>query len=207
MERHDSLSMLMKEYAEQGFSEWKNVDLELRNKVRRCLENKIVESEGDFRYEISKPHHGKFFPMPKKGYERDVKRCFFRAAENQTFELFIFIDDTNSLAFRFEASEEPGSNHNYAHVQFCRKIKEKQICPAEIPSWIPESYPAFPLPSATDSTKLFLSMTTAVHGRSNGIEIIIRQIFQSLGRSTLTEKYINLLKEMFDHKIIISEDG
>ncbi len=199
MEKHDLLSSLMREYAQQGFNEWKNVNSKFRDKVRKCLENKIVDSDGDFGYEIYKPFHGKFFPMPKKGYEKDVKRCFFRARENQSFELFIFINDTSSLAFRFEASGGPKSNHNYAHVQFCRKIKEKEICPAEIPSWIPESYPAFPLPSATDSLKLFLSMTTAVHGRSDGIEKIIDEIFQSSSRLTQTGKYIDILKEMFDH--------
>ena len=197
MASRDSLSVLMKEYALQGLRDWQGADPKLRNRAKTCLGNKIVGEEDEFNYEIFKTSHDKFFPMPKGMNEKELKYCFFRTNGKKSFELFILVKESTSLAFRFEPADAPEWRHNYAHVQFCRKMEGKQICPAEIPSWIPDSYPAFPLPSS-DPLKLFLSMLTSVHGRSDGIEKIFREIFQKASQTGKIKTYLDILNGMLN---------
>ena len=197
MARHVLLSELMREYALHGIRQWRDVDLDLRRRANRCLGNKVIDSERELRYQIDRPSHDKFFPMPRGSYQRDLKYCFFRTEYRKSFLQCVLVNDTNSLILRFEPADEPGLNHDYAHVQFCREDKGGGIIPLEIPDWIPDSYPAFPLPSS-EPLKLFLAMVTAVHGRSNGIQDILREVFQEAGQTKRYDEYITLLKEMLD---------
>ena len=194
---HVLLSELMKEYALHGMRQWRDVDLDLRSLANRCLGNRVIDSEHELRYQIGRPSHDKFFPMPRGSYQSDLKYCFFRTENRKSFLLCALVNDNNSLILRFEPADEPGFNHNYAHVQFCREDKGVGITPLGTPDWIPDSYPAFPLPSS-EPLKLFLSMVTAVHGRSNGIQNIFLEIFQEAGRIGKYREYINLLNEMLD---------
>ena len=98
------------------------------------------------------------------------------------FDLFLFVKEQNCLAFRFEPPDKPNWSHNYPHVQLSRDLLHRTVKPKGIPSWLPDSYPAFPLPSS-DPLKMFLSLVTAVHGRHKGFESILVEMFQTAGRS------------------------
>ena len=203
MAPRDSLSELIKEYALYGFKQWKNADLDLHSRARICLQNMVVSSQSEFDYEIYKPSHEKLFPMPTGSYQKDLNYCFFRTENWESFQLCILLSEASSLAFRFEPADQPNSSHNYAHVQFCRKLKSRklkntEIRPREIPTWLPESYPAFPLPSS-NSLELFLAMVTAVHGRAKGkgIEEIFRSIFQDASQTGRCRKILKHLDQMF----------
>ena len=197
MALRNDLSNVMKEYALQGFRDWWELGDEIRERARRCLENRIVESEGEFRYEIHKMSHDKFFPMPRGSQERQLNCCLFRIRNRSSFELFVLMNDSNSMAFRFEPADEPEWNHNYAHVQFCRELGAGAFFPGEIPSWLPENYPAFPLPSS-DPLKLFLAMVTSIHGRSRGAQKLFIDIFQKANSPLMSRKVITWFAEIFD---------
>ena len=193
---------LVKEYALQGYQDWKSADSTIIQRARSCLMNRVVETEYEVRSEVEKPSFGKFLPMPTFVYRKCIERCFFRMEtigdkeiNCRTFELFVLLDMENSLAFRFEPADDPTYNHNYAHVQFCRKVYRKGICPHGIPDWLPVNYPAFPLPSS-DPLKLFLSMALSVHGRSAGLEKLLVKIFQKASSPNKARQYINVIEQM-----------
>ena len=142
--------------------------------------------------------------MPKVGYRSEIDHCFFLprsiqsgATGGQSFILFILLADDQSLAFRFDPAEAGGKRHDYAHMQFCRTLNDVDLPFIEIPDWVPQRDPAFPLPSS-DPVKLFLVMATAVHGRSGGVVQVIIDIFQQAGKTEMTKTYIDLLTQTLD---------
>ena len=201
MAPRDSLLELIKEYALCGFKQWETADSDLRRRASTCLQNMVVDSENDFHREMNKlsheKSHEKFFPMPTGSYQKDLNYCFFRTENRESFQLYVLLNDASSLAFRFEPADQLNWSHNYAHVQFCRKFKNTEIRPHGIPAWLPESYPAFPLPSS-NSLELFLAMVTAVHGRAKGkgIEEILRSIFQKASQTGRCREILNHLNQM-----------
>ena len=206
MAQGDSLIDLMTQYSLQGLIEWRETDESTRARARTSLQNHIEEDEWRVRDQIKKLYGQsimKFMPMPKHGY-RGVGPFFFIPRNlgggdecKLSFDLFFLVNEKKSLAFRFEPADQEGYAHNYAHVQFCRKLMGKEIAPSDIPSWLPDSYPAFPLPSS-DPLKLFLAMLTTVHGRSRGVEEVIREIFQKASQPNKATKYTDVLKKILD---------
>lgn len=198
---------LMKAYALRGYQDWNdNTPDPIRRRAMNCLNFKIVENEWQTREQVRTLHgteNRKFMPAPKHRHA-GIEQCFFmpRSIGNDhdlklAFDLFLLVNQAKNLAFRLEPADQPGHSHNYAHVQFCRKMMGGDLYLCGIPSWIPDSYPAFPLPSS-NPLKLFLAMLTAVHGRSGGIERMLQDIFQRLGQPKNAVKYIKLLDEMLD---------
>ena len=195
---------LMKQYALLGLHDWReNTEEGIRQRARECLGNRILSTDWELHTEVGRPRLAKFFPMPKFGYGRDIEHCFFLpklyendGIESWTFVLFVLVQEQNCLAFRFEPAGRDGGRHDYAHMQFCRSIIGEELLLSGIPDWIPERDPAFPLPSS-DPTKLFLSMATAVHGRSGGVDKVIVDMFQKASHVNLTTMYMRLLEEMF----------
>jgi hypothetical protein len=60
----------------------------------------------------------------------------------------------------------------------------------DLPTWVPTSYPAFPLRSS-DPIEMFLSMTTSVHGYEGGIIEILQEALAR--RPGLLRKYLERL--------------
>lgn len=193
---------LVKEYALQGYQDWKSADSRTKQRARSCLMNRVAETEYEVRSEVKRPSFDKFLPMPTCLYKKCIKRCFFRMEaigeeklNCRTFELFMLLDMENSLAFRFEPADDQAYNHNYAHVQFCRRVIRKGISPLGIPGWLPVNYPALPLPSS-DPLTLFLSMALSVHGRSIGLEQLLVKIFQKANSPNKAREYIDVIEQM-----------
>ena len=99
------------------------------------------------------------------------------------FELFVVVDEQNCLGFRFEPAHSEGT-HRYNHVQINRQMT---LSVNGIPSWLPESYPAFPVGSAKP-WDLFLYMATSVHGYDGGMKRVIEEMFEDDAR--LRSKYL-----------------
>ena len=195
---------LMRQYAVQGLHDWReNTEERVRTRAVTSLGNKIASTDKELYFEIGRPRPTKFFPMPKFGYGKEIDYCFFlprvyesNGLERWTFVLFVLTNGRENLAFRFEPASGDKGKHDYAHIQFCRTVIGADFVPAGIPAWIPERDLAFPLPSS-DPVKLFLSMATAVHGRSGGVDKVIINMFQRANQVNATRKYIGLLTEMF----------
>ena len=202
---------LMLQYALRGLDDWENYTTEeVRDRARKCLSYRIPSTEWELRNELKKPTPQKFFPMPKfekrqeSRKKSEIEHCFFLPKPHNsgvnvgwTFILFILLEKDNSLAFRFEPAQSAGCRHDYAHMQFCQKIGNNGFTPIGIPDWIPQRDPAFPLPSS-NPVKLFLQMATAVHGRSGGIDMVIRDIFQGASKVNDYKKYMTLLEKTLD---------
>lgn len=201
----NELLVLMEDYAVLGYVEWNETTSgRTRDREKIRLRHNIVESDWQTRSQVRNVHSRRpasFMPIPK--YRHDgINRCFFlprRVGEDGdltlAFDLVLFVTDDVELAFRFEPADSPGYSHDYPHVQFCRQVAERQLDLAGVPTWIPDSYPAFPLPSS-DPLRLFLAMLVAVHGRSGGVDHVIRETFQRVGRPADADQYVRLIAEM-----------
>ena len=200
MAQDELLTELMREYALCGVRDWPNVGDELRRRARKCLENRIIDTVQECRHQVSRPAQDRFFPMPRKPEARRLELCFFRMRKDASFELFVVVDLENCLGFRFEPADGEFSRHNYPHVQFCRRLLTRDLRPAGVPDWLPDSYPAFPLPYS-DPTRLFLAMLTSIHGRAGGLDELLKEIFQQASKITQWRKYTAILDHMLNGKL------
>jgi hypothetical protein len=197
---------LMRLYARRGIADWKTAPTELRGRAARCLGTAIAENEAEANvsiytlYDEKNASRLRFIPMPKHP-TGGIERCFFipvrelqsGGKETVAFELFLLVARTDCLAFRFEPAHAARSVHNYAHVQFSRKMLRKTIDVKGVPEWLPDSYPAFPTLTA-EPVGAFLCMVTAVHGYKNGCTAVLQDIFA--GRLGELALYLNELKRI-----------
>ena len=207
----DLLPLLMRSYAQSGFSDWRSGTKEReQSEAIRDLGGHIVESDEEVNFAISRRPQQKFFgarqkkfiPMLKIGYKRDIEHSFFlpRFYGNSgdspwAFILFLILSKEYNLAFRFESPNRDDSRHDYAHMQFCRSPLIENIYLRGIPCWIPDREPAFLLPSSGPLAG-FLAMLIAVHGGSSAVECVIRTALQQANRAAEIEKYICELKKI-----------
>ena len=184
--------------------DWKkDAKNDLRHKANVCLAYRLAQNDKDVRQAIyGGTEHRKFMPMPRHGY-KGFEWCFFLPMEAKgklrSLALFILVNRArrNCMAFRFEKSSR--GRHAYAHVQLTSKLKHSGLPKKRVTSqssclleWLPDSYPAFPIP-AENWTEMFLAMATAVHGWHGGIDVLIQEIFQQGGEARHAREYMNLL--------------
>ena len=201
------LNVLMLEYSKRGIQDWRNVNSLLRKKSLECLSNAIAENEIEAKEVIGvKQTKSLFVPMPMKTkYNKGFEWCFFLPKRNNgilnSLILFLLVNRArrNCLAFRFETSLRKNTPHGYPHMQLTRKIAESSSGNSiqGIPEWIPDSYPAFPIP-AHDPLEMFLCMVTAVHGFHGGIDHLLVDIFQKASRPYYALQYKNRLTKMLN---------
>jgi hypothetical protein len=204
-----NLSDLMLLYARRGVADWidwKKTQSELRKRAGECLGTKIAENDAEAAVTLNTVYNGRnkdrlrFIPMPKhrKG---GIERCFFlpirevrNGKEKWAFDLFLLVGAKNCLAFRFEQAHPAPSTHDFGHIQMSRKMLRKEIIPKTLP-WIPDSYPAFPIPTS-DPLRMFLCVATAVHGYGGGVMTVLQEIFQSASRLGELGLYVDELKQV-----------
>ena len=211
---NSELEELMRLYAVRGVIDWNDTDGEVCRKIRNCLSiSGIVEKEQLIRRTMEKSKRSgdnasqHFFPMPdtfrksKNGSSSRPRVSLFAPRypdgmhSHMAFDLVSFVsfmDHQHCLAFRFEPADEPHSSHGYPHVQLSRRLSRRTVPVDCIPSWLPDSYPAFPV-SARDSTEMFLSMAVAVHGFGGGVKRLIEEMFRE--RPLLVRKYVEKLED------------
>ena len=193
------LEDLIKLYAVRGIKDWKETDGMVCREVRNCLSTlTIVENEDLVREAIKISKRGnaegspRFFPVPDtcrrwKGKRSDRPRVSLfaprysdGAQSHMAFDLISFVSPEEHrycVGFRFEPADEPRYSHGYPHVQFSRSMLHRAVPIGCVPSWLPDSYPAFPL-RTRDSTEMFLAMTVAVHGFEGGVKQLIQKSFK-----------------------------
>ena len=201
------LNNLMKLYSMRGIEDWKQkTKTRLQKEVGRHIPSSAVAvDEEDVRKMIcrvfcNQDFKKQFIPMPKCS-DPSVDWCFFLPVKinqknNGYLRLFLLIKykEHNWLGFRFEGGRQ-SSRHGYSHLQFTRNIPEFESTFA--PNWLSDRYPAFPVP-ARDSSEMFLSMVTAVHGLRGGIDKLLEDIFQKVSRPNEAREYIRKLNEMLN---------
>ena len=203
------LDVLMSEYSRRGIQDWKDVNSLLRRKSLECLSNAIAENEIEAKEVIAiKQTKSLFVPMPMKTKNRKgFEWCFFLPKRNNgilnSLILFLLVNRArkNCLAFRFETSLRQGTPHGYPHMQLTRKTAESSSSSGNsiqgVPEWLPDSYPAFPIP-AHNPLEMFLCMVTAVHGFRGGIDNLLIDIFQQAARPNDARKCIGKLTKMLN---------
>jgi hypothetical protein len=202
-DRVQALNRVLVLYARRGIDDWKNAPTEIKRRAMECLGTTIAERDSDANEVI---HEGAsknlFIPMPRQ--TRGLLWCFFLPVRERhngelhvSFELVLIVTLKKSLGFRFEPADKQGT-HQYGHVQFNRRMLRGQKEISGIPSWIPDSYPAFV--SSSDPLRMFLSMVTAIHGYSagvaNGIGEILKHIFSRESDARAVAAYLQELREL-----------
>lgn len=203
----EKLDTLMRLYARRGIEDWKKASSILRRKASQCLGANIADNEAEAAvtinatYNLDCPKGIRFIPMPKMT-RRGIERCFFLPIRRRTsggmnfsFDLFILVSNKNCLAFRFEPAHAQKSRHNYPHVQPSRRLLLKSIQPNGVPEWLPDSYPAFPIP-AKDPLGIFLSMTVSVHGFRGGMDNLLPDVLRQANRSNEIRSYMQKLQDI-----------
>lgn len=204
------LDTLMLLYARRGIEDWKKSSPVMRQRASQCLGANIADNEAEAAVTINtvyspvgdpSTNHIRFIPMPKQN-RRGIERCFFLPIRrwtsgvcNMSFDLFMLISQRNCLAFRFESAHGHRSRHDYSHVQPSRRLLLRTIIPNGIPQWLPESYPAFPIP-ARDPLGMFLSMTVSVHGYRGGMDDLLRDVLEKANRSNKVRTYMRELRDI-----------
>lgn len=185
------------------------------HEVTNCLAaSTIVENENLVPGAIKKAKREsagvspRFFPVPDtcrrwKGRRSDRPRISFFAPRYPdgiqsriAFDLISFVSPDEHrycLVFRFEPADELQSSHGYPHIQLSRSLSRRAVPVGCVPSWLPDSYPAFPLP-ARDSTERFLSMAVAIHGFEGGMKQLIEEMFRD--RPCDRRKYLERVKAL-----------
>jgi hypothetical protein len=116
--------------------------------------------------------HFNFIPMPKPTDDFTVSffvpRFQFTDGDNFrcAFCLVAWIDhgDGQTISFRLEPADADNMPHSYNHIQLSRKVRSPDMA-TTVPSWLPSSYPAFPVGLSTP-LQFFAAIAVAVHGYS-----------------------------------------
>lgn len=200
------LADLMWLYARRGVAEWGSAPAELRRRAVACLGADIADHEAEAAITLSTVYNGenakqlRFIPMLRHPKKPGIEQAFFLpvcemvgGSRRVAFELFLLVQAKNCLAYRFEPAHRSPSAHDYGHVQMSRQLLRKTIVSSTLP-WIPDRYPAHPL-GTSDPLRMFLSMTTAVHGYSGGVLKVFQEIFTAASRARDVGPYVDELKK------------
>ena len=204
----DDLKKLMLAYSRRGLGDWRReADADLKKTAMQCLRNRIAEQSRDVEQTVSGRHvEPQFIPMPRQG-SSSFEWSFFlpRKVGGRLDALLMFMlvdrESKKSIAFRFECSAE--GRHEYSHVQLTSKLSKSGLSAMHeldaqggcLPRWLPDSYPAFPIP-AQDWTEMFLAMVTAVHGYRGGVDELMRDIFKDASGTRDARHYNGILGKM-----------
>lgn len=198
-----NLEELLTLYAVRGIADWVKAQRSIQDRARRLLRNQIAENRWAVSNVIKASLRGSgtgpstFIPMPKFRH-KGIDQCFFLPirepqAGKTAFDLLLFVDESNTLGFRFEPADSPESTHGYGHVQLNRSMCGGGIAIEGIPKWLPETYPAFAI-GTSDPVLMFLSMATSVHGYENGMQEILVNMWKS--RPHRGQTYIDALRSI-----------
>ena len=197
------LSNVMRPYAERGIREWSSECSELKERAMACVRWHIADSK-PVMDECLNGRQPVFIPMPQGvGVESgDFDRAFFLPeVESGRLKLLMVLlqlartskpePQDRAIGFRFEPAEghrqqelsppeESHTRHAYPHVQLTRRFRPSagtKRSLAGAPCWLPERYPAVPLPSDTP-LDLFLVMVVAAHGYPARTQDLLAEILQ-----------------------------
>ncbi len=202
----------MRLYALRGVREWTQpANSDSRRAAKRLIGGgRIVDNEAGVT-QVFKGNDPRFLPMVdlprlrRSGYEWWFFLPLLQGGDLVSLVLLLLAQQGDEgagerapLAFRFEREWESESRHQYWHMQLARRIKVpggKDIDVRRLPGWLPDSYPALPVPGKS-WLDMFLAMLTAVHGYPNGVEAVVRSLWQKASRPEEARACLNRLRAM-----------
>lgn len=183
---NDGLLELLQLYVRRGVIEWcEDHTAGERRDTARTVGLPIVESEHEALTALYQNNSDKgidFIPMPRLDAPK-IEWAFFAprwetrtSVDGWVFDLFLLLDQDRHLGFRLEPADGyVGGRHEFSHVQLSWRFGHKLVEPAQPLKWLPDSYPAFPLPG-TESVDRFLMLLVALHGFPGGVGELLREI-------------------------------
>jgi hypothetical protein len=207
---------ILKDYSLSGLNFFRGLGARDQDRVRRTIGPTLIEDERQqIEYKFSQAKSRKspsfnFIPMPKPTGDfavsffvprfRFVEGGHFRCA----FCLIAWVDhgDGQTISFRLEPADEDDTTHSYNHIQLSRSVRSPDMA-TTMPTWIPQSYPAFPLGLSTP-LQFFAATTVAVHGysRKDKALYIGKAIMTGSGESNAASRTLKVLTEI--HRIFDS---
>ena len=203
---------LMRGYAITGVRDWREAPASTKQNAVECLAPMYLADREQHIDDVLRQKKSslspKFIPMPRPSFGKSAKKkrfqwTFFspvglddRSKDIISFELLILYKQKQCLAFRLEPGHPESKAHNYTHLQFNQELYKKRIQVEGIPSFISDSFPAFPLPGS-DTISLFFAMIVAVHGYEGARKIMLR-IFHQENDINKYGKYSRALDALLD---------
>lgn len=193
------LKELVLPYARWGADRWREQPKEIREQAEETLDVEIASPELVTKTVMSPIGSTqpilRLIPMPCDA--RDVTCSFFAPVLSHnsctSFHLVV-LAEKGQLAFRIEPGDVgSGWAHRYDHVQLCKSIGHRSYTLPNAPEWLPESYPAFPVPGESIVSR-FLAMIVAMHGFADSLKAVFEMIFPS--RPTLRRKYSEITEDL-----------
>lgn len=188
---------LMRRYALAGVKDWQQSRSEREQRiVERELGAKILVSEHDVGWAVGRERkRQEACLVPARGLTtNDVNWAFFvprREVKNAEwmFDLIFWLPEGKHICFRLEpADREDGARHGYSHVQLSWRFNGKQSTPRSPLKWLPDSYPAFPIPGKC-SLDRFLMLVVALHGFPACTRTVLDDIWT--GRASKGREYFD----------------
>ena len=173
-------------YALLGVGWWNRKDRTTREAAKAVLEIDIADDEytardvvmSPFRAETGKPLVLIPMPLPeKRGLAFFAPVGVRQGHGTVAFDLALVVDKgRHALGFRFEPADAgEDQSHGYEHVQLSVAMGHRTARLSKTPSWLPDSYPAFPIPTKNMRDR-FLAMALAMHGFPQGVVDVVDQI-------------------------------
>lgn len=196
------LKELVLPYALWGARWWrKEAPKEIRKQAEETLDIEIASPELVNKTVMSPIGSAqpilRLIPMPCDA--RGVTCSFFAPVlshNSRTSFHLVVMAEKGQLAFRIEPGDVgPEWTHRYDHVQLCKSIGHHSYTLPNVPDWLPESYPAFPVPGKSIVSR-FLAMIVAMHGFADSLKEVFEKIFPA--RPMLGEKYTGIIKELLE---------
>lgn len=178
---------LLRDYAIFGAKAFNKVPEDYRRRIEKSIEGKIERNERQIERLFHELKSGNiqlyfpFLPVPESG-AKGFQRAFFvprfstppQGGFHCAFCVVLWIDHTSeenrwghTMAFRLEPADSGDSAHAYPHIQISKRVRsvgnQAGVVRTSLPEWIPDSYPAFPLP-AESPMGFFASALASIHG-------------------------------------------
>ena len=181
--RWDELAL---EYARLGVKSWNRRDRATRKAAKVALAIDIAEDEYTASEVVKKPFRAGtdkalvLIPMPMpEGREL----AFFAPVDARrsdgavAYDLALVVDECrHAVGFRLEPADiGADQSHGYDHVQLNVAMGHRTAPLARTATWLPDSYPAFPLRSSGMRDR-FLAMTLAMHGFPQHVVDVVNQV-------------------------------
>lgn len=199
-----TLRDLVVPYANLGVQKWRDVGSKFRLKATQALGIQIAEHEHiasravvrPFSPNSDDPTHLVLIPMPccPPGMDSAFFTPVTNSSAEPSFDL-VTLTKGGQIAFRFEPGDAAGHAHGYDHVQLSRSIGRRAARLPSAPDWLPDSYPAFPIPGQSAVSR-FLSMVVAMHGYPDGVRDVLTEMFSN--RDAVWGEYLRLIDRMLE---------
>ena len=182
----EELVELMRLYVRKGVRDWRtHYPTHARRDTECTLKLRIAQNDHDAVAVLDgnrKRTGAEFIPMPRLDAPK-IEWAFFAPrrktadpAAGWVFDLLLLLEQGRHIGFRLESADGyEDARHGFSHVQLSWRFRHRQVEPEAALKWLPDSYPAFPLPG-NESTDRFLMLLVALHGFPTGTGELLREM-------------------------------